>query len=61
VLNFVIRHTGNGDIALLFLASALDARDQLHTPVTLFPEKGPLGTHWIRGWVGRRAGLDAVE
>jgi hypothetical protein len=33
--------------------------DQLHAPATLFPGKNP-GTHWIGGWVGPRAVLDAV-
>jgi hypothetical protein len=32
---------------------------QLRAPVVLPPGKDP-GTHWIRGWVGPRAGLDAV-
>jgi hypothetical protein len=32
---------------------------QLHAPAALLPGKTP-GTHWIGGWVGPRAGLDAV-
>jgi hypothetical protein len=31
---------------------------QLHTPAALFLEKEP---HWIGGWVGPKAGLEAVE
>jgi hypothetical protein len=32
---------------------------QLHAPAALFWRKNP-STHWIGGWVGPRAGLDAV-
>jgi hypothetical protein len=33
---------------------------QRHAPAALYPrEKNPPGTHWIGGWVGLRAGLDA--
>jgi hypothetical protein len=32
---------------------------QLHTPAALPSGRSP-GTHWIGGWVGPRAGLDAV-
>jgi hypothetical protein len=28
---------------------------------TFYPEERAPGTHWIRGWVGSRAGLDTVE
>jgi hypothetical protein len=34
---------------------------QLHAPAALPPGKEPPGTHWIRGWVDPRAGLDDVE
>jgi hypothetical protein len=34
---------------------------QLHAPAALPPGKGPPGTHWIRDWVGPRAGLDGME
>jgi hypothetical protein len=34
----------------------MEVNGQLHTP-----EKQAHGTHWIRDWVGPRAGLDAVE
>jgi hypothetical protein len=30
-------------------------------PLPLYPRGKTPGTHWIRGWVGTRAGLDAVE
>jgi hypothetical protein len=33
---------------------------QLHDPVIFNPEKRVPGTHWIRGWVGHRAGLYAA-
>jgi hypothetical protein len=32
---------------------------QLHAPAALHPGK-VLGTHWIGGWVGTKAGLYAV-
>jgi hypothetical protein len=32
---------------------------QHHAPAVLYPGKRAPGTHWIRGWVGPRAGLDA--
>jgi hypothetical protein len=31
------------------------------TPVPLYPGESAPGTHWIRGWVGPRTGLDDVE
>jgi hypothetical protein len=34
---------------------------QLHAPAALPPGERATGTHWIGGWVGPRAGLDAVE
>jgi hypothetical protein len=39
----------------------MEASGELHAPVSLPPEKKPLGTHWIGGWLGPRAGLDPVE
>jgi hypothetical protein len=33
---------------------------QLHDPAALPPEIRAPGTHWIGGWVGPRAVLDAV-
>jgi hypothetical protein len=53
---------GSEDTAQQFLASALDGgecralRSGRLTPV----ERAP-GTYWMRGPVGLRAGLDAVE
>jgi hypothetical protein len=38
----------------------MEVSGQLHTPATLPPGKEPPGTHWIGGWVGPRAVLDAV-
>jgi len=29
-------------------------------PQPFYPKERAPGTHWIRGWVGHRAGLDAV-
>jgi hypothetical protein len=39
----------------------MEVGGQLHTPAALPLEKLPPGTYWIGGWVGPRAGLDAVE
>jgi hypothetical protein len=33
---------------------------QLHAPAALSPRERAPGTHWIGGWVGPRAVLDAV-
>jgi hypothetical protein len=43
------------------LTSALDGGDQLHAPVTLPSGKEPGVWSGLRGWVGRRAGPDAVD
>jgi hypothetical protein len=32
----------------------------LHAPAALPPRESDAGTHWIGGWVGSRAVLDAV-
>jgi hypothetical protein len=34
---------------------------QLHAPAAVPSTKKALGTRWIGGWVGSRAGLDAAE
>jgi hypothetical protein len=45
-----------------FLTSALDGGEWLASCLSRFtPEEGTPGTHWIRGWVGLRAGLESVE
>jgi hypothetical protein len=41
------------------LTSALDGDGQLHAPAALPPRERAPGTHWIGGWVGPRAVLDA--
>jgi hypothetical protein len=38
----------------------MEVSGQLHAPAALTPGKESLGTHWIGGWVGPRAVLDAV-
>jgi len=38
----------------------MEMSGQLHTPAALPPGKGTPGTHWIGGWVGPRAILNAV-
>jgi hypothetical protein len=37
----------------------MEVSGRLHASAALPPGKKPC-THWIGGWVGRRAGLDAV-
>jgi hypothetical protein len=37
----------------------MEVSGQLHAPAALSPERIP-GTNWIGGWVGPRAGLEAV-
>jgi hypothetical protein len=45
-----------------FLISTLLEGEWLaSTPSRLPCEEGGPGTHWTRGWVGPRAGLDAVS
>jgi len=39
----------------------MEANGQIHIPTALPPGKEPPSTHRIGGWVGPRAGLDAVE
>jgi hypothetical protein len=52
---------GNGGIAPTFLTSALDGDKWSATrPRCITPGERARGTHWIGGWVGPRAGLDAV-
>jgi hypothetical protein len=38
----------------------MEVSGQLHASAALPPEKAA-GIHWIDGWVGPRAGLEAVE
>jgi hypothetical protein len=38
----------------------MEVSGQLHAPAALPPGKEPPGAHWIGGWVGPRAVLDAV-
>jgi hypothetical protein len=52
------RRVGEVEIQLhAFLTSALDGGKWLASR----PEERAPGTHWIGGWVGPRAGPDAVE
>jgi hypothetical protein len=45
-----------------FLTSALDGAEWSGShPGRFIPKERARGTHWIRGWVGRRVGLGAVE
>jgi hypothetical protein len=46
----------------IFLASA-QARSEwlVSRPGRITPKERAPGTHWIRGWVGPRAGLDNLE
>jgi hypothetical protein len=48
---------GGVDVQMhILLTSALGGERSASCPSRFTP-----GTHWIRGWVGPRAGLDAVE
>jgi hypothetical protein len=38
----------------------VEVTGQLHDPAVLPSGKDALVTHWLGGWVGPRAGLDAV-
>jgi hypothetical protein len=45
-----------------FFTSAVDIGEwSASRPCCLTPEERAPGTHWIGGWVGPRAGLDAVQ
>jgi hypothetical protein len=62
VKHHVMNIWGSGGIAPPFLTSALDGGEWSASSHCLFiPEERAPGTHWIGGWVGPRAGLDAVE
>jgi hypothetical protein len=39
----------------------MEVSGQLHAPGALPPGERAPGSHWIGGWIGPRAGLDAVE
>jgi hypothetical protein len=53
---------GSVCIAPPFLAWTLDGVEWSASHLGRFTplERAP-GTHWIRGWVGRRTGVDALE
>jgi hypothetical protein len=53
---------GSGDIPPLFLTLALDGSKLLASyPFCFTPRERTSGTYCTGGWVGPRAGLDAVE
>jgi hypothetical protein len=52
---------GSRGLAPPFLTSALDGEWSASRPDLFTPGERALGTHWTGGWVGPRAGLDAVE
>jgi hypothetical protein len=53
---------GSGGIAPPFLTSALDGGEwSASRPCRFNSGEEALVNHWIGGWVGPRAGLDAVE
>jgi hypothetical protein len=54
-------YCGSGGIAPRILGRRyqMEVSGQLHAPAAL-PERAPVGTHCIGGWVLLRAGLDAV-
>jgi hypothetical protein len=53
---------GSEGIAPQFLTSSLDGGELTASrPDRFTPGESDLSTHYIGGWVGPRAGLDAVE
>jgi hypothetical protein len=52
---------GSGGIVPPFLTSVLDRSGRFHILAPLSPEEGSTVTRWIRGCVGHKAGLEAVE
>jgi hypothetical protein len=53
---------GSESIAPLFLTSTLDGGEWSASRLGRFtPGEEAPGTHWIGGWVGPRAGLDALD
>jgi hypothetical protein len=55
-------HMGSGGIAPPLLTSVLDGGEwSVSRPCRFNPGEGAPGTHWIGGWVGPKAGLEAVE
>jgi hypothetical protein len=53
---------GSGGIAPHFLVTVLDGGElSASRPGHFAPRERAHGTHWIGGWVGPGAGLDAVE
>jgi hypothetical protein len=58
----MLRRMGSGGVVSPFLTSVLDEGEwSASRPGRLTPGERSLATHWIGGWVGPRAGLDAVE
>jgi hypothetical protein len=52
---------GSGGVAPHSVTSALDGGEwSASRPARFTPKERAPGTHWIGGWVGRRAVLDAV-
>jgi hypothetical protein len=52
---------GSGGIAPCILTSALHGSERLASRLDLLiPGLRSVGTHWIEGWAGLRAGLDVA-
>ena len=45
---------------LILKVPQMEASGWRHTPTALPPEMNP-GTHWVRGWVSSRAGVEVLE
>jgi hypothetical protein len=64
LINYALRHEdiwGKGGVAPPFSTSAVDGGDSSGSlPCRFMPEERAPGTHWIRGWVGPRASLNAL-
>jgi hypothetical protein len=53
---------GVGVYIHIFLTSALAGGEwSASRPCHFTPRERPLGTHWLRGWVDPRGGLDGME
>jgi hypothetical protein len=59
--HYAMKTWASGGIARPFLTLALDGGEWSASRPCHFTPWGALGTHWRCSWVGRRAGLDAVE
>jgi hypothetical protein len=62
-MHYAMKAYGGMDVQIhIFLTSALAGGEWSASRPGRFTPRGKApGTHWIRGWVGPRAGLDDLE